>query len=66
MKIYLAVLKNDVVIDSHVVQYLTGMDFKILKYYPRFNMLKLERKTALEHKNIKYIESIEEEKTMEL
>jgi len=66
MKIYLAVLKDDVVLNTDILNYFVDMEFKILDYYPKFKMLKLECKKALNQTSLKYVKSIEEEKTFNI
>lgn len=66
MKTYLAILQDDVTLNTDVLNYFVEMEFSILDYYPRFKTLKLESAKTLNQVSLKYIKSIEEEKTFHL
>jgi len=66
MKTYIAILKDDVVLNTDILNYFTKMEFIILDYYPKLKVLKLESKMALDQITLKYLKSIEEEKTFNI
>lgn len=66
MKTYLAILQDDVTLNTDVLNYFVEMEFIILDYYPRFKTLKLESAKPLNQASLKYIKSIEEENTFHL
>jgi len=66
MKTYLAILQDDVTLNTDVLNYFVEMEFSILDYYPRLKTLKLESGKPLNQASLKYIKSIEEEKTFHL
>jgi len=63
MKTYIAILKDDVVLNTDILNYFMEKEFKILDYYPKLKMLKLESRTALDQTSLKYLKSIEAEKS---
>ncbi len=63
MYTYLIVLKEDVFLNKEVLFYFAKMNFTIIAYYNKLNILKIECDILLEGKDLQYIKSIEEDRT---
>ncbi|APG64873.1 hypothetical protein LPB136_05655 [Tenacibaculum todarodis] len=66
MYVYLAVLKEDVILNKDVLSYFADMNFTLLAYYPKLSIIKIESKVSLKDVTVRYISSIEQEKTINL
>ena len=62
----MAILKEDVVLNADVFNYLMNIDFQVLDYFPKLRILKLEYRKPLPKTDLKYIKSIEVEKTLSI
>ncbi len=63
MRTYFAVLKDETILNKEVLNYFVEKEFTILNYHSRFKILKLGSESKLNINDLKYIESIEEEKS---
>lgn len=60
--IYLALVDDDFILKEEIKSYFREKNIEILKYYDKFNMLKLEAQYSLILDHIKYIHHLELEK----
>ena len=60
--IYFASLKTDLLY-SKIKKTLSEKDLEVLKYYPRFKILKIESEKKLDIKDFPEFETLEEEKS---
>ncbi|MCH3884793.1 hypothetical protein [Tenacibaculum aquimarinum] len=66
MYVYLAVLKENVVLNKDVLSYFADMNFTLLAYYPKLGIIKIDSAVLLEDTVLNFISSIEQEKTIGL
>ncbi|GAA4232059.1 hypothetical protein GCM10022291_05900 [Postechiella marina] len=66
MKIYMATLKENVVLNAHILNYFASMGFTVINYHPNLKILKLQADKTLTEMSLKYILSIEEDKSFNL
>jgi len=64
--IYLALVNDDFVLNEEVKVYFKDKRIEILKYYAKFNMLKLEAQNLLFVEDLKYINYLELEKEFDI
>ena len=64
--IYLALVNDDFVLNEEVKVYFKNKRIEILKYYAKFNMLKLEVQNLLFVEDLKYINYLEVEKEFDI
>lgn len=62
----MATLKEDVILNAHVLNYFASMGFTVINYHPKLRILKLQAHKALTEASLKYIISIEEDKNFNL
>lgn len=60
--VYLALVDKNFIFDDYVKSYFEEKNIKVLKFYSKFNILKLESQKALLLGDIKYISYLELEK----
>jgi len=63
MHTYLIILKENLELNSEVLNYFAKMNFTIKDYYPRLDILKIETDKNLEEINLKFIKSFEKDNT---
>ena len=52
-------MEKNFILDAKIQSYFQTNGIKIIKYYDKFNMLKIESKNLLLEENIKYINYLE-------